>query len=253
MTCVAVIARGSLATELTRLQRLNSLLTSSDLDVVVADLKLLLRPSQQYSSAPPSAQTSNISSSRLLALSQSWSALRDQGVELHEIMDAKRTDVDVDLSGPAGDVHFQFYRKATDKVTDKPTATETTSALSTGTPSSPQARTTKPASGAVNIHIPGVASSDQSDMTILAEAMESYNIPEDERFALLCKIRMAKVLPKGREVERENLLVVRLLAISIYGTQSLCFLTLSLNTSFQHIRIARPRLRRRYSCTTPTW
>lgn len=67
------------------------------------------------------------------------------------------------------------------------------------------------------IHIPGVATSDKDSMTILAEAVEKYDVPDEEKFELLCRIRIAKTLGKGNDVDREKLVVARLLSIAIYG------------------------------------
>lgn len=198
----------------------------------MADLKVILRPSQQYSAQPPSAQTSNISSSRLTSLAQSWTVLREQGIDFHDFLDAKKTSAEVDLTGEAGDIHFQFYRKSSDKsqepaepsqVESSLPATATPSATPTAGPSTvPPAA--KPASaGMTTIHLPGVANSDKDAMAILADAVEKYDIPQDEKFELLCRIRISKALAKGHEEDRENLAVARLLAIAIYGTRSCCY------------------------------
>ncbi|KAG8907932.1 hypothetical protein FRB99_001440 [Tulasnella sp. 403] len=212
--------------------RLNSLLFSSDLDVVVADLKVILRPSQQYSSQPPSAQTNNISSARLTSLAQSWTVLRDQSIDLHDFLDAKKAPLEVDLSGDAGDVHFQFYRKsAGDKVQDpastQPTlpATSESSTAQATPPVQPTAGVspTTPAKPAVTpvgmttVHLTGVSSSEKDPIAILAEAVEKHDIPDDEKFDLLCRIRVAKAVAKGHEEEREKLVTARLLAIAIYA------------------------------------
>ncbi|KAG8921406.1 hypothetical protein FRC01_000266, partial [Tulasnella sp. 417] len=209
--------------------RLNSLLFTSDLDVLVADLKVILRPSQQYSAQPPSAQTTNISSARLISLAQSWTPLRDHGVELHDFLDSKKTPVELELSGESGDVQFQFYRKSAEKAQEQsgsaeaPSPTQHTSAPAA--PSSSQASQptsapvagAKPPSGMTAIHIPGVATSDKDSMTILAEAVEKYDVPDEEKFELLCRIRIAKALGKSNDVDREKLVVARLLSIAIYG------------------------------------
>ncbi|KAG9000508.1 hypothetical protein FRB94_005396 [Tulasnella sp. JGI-2019a] len=205
--------------------RLNSLLFTSDLDVLVADLKVILRPSVQYSSQPPSAQTSNISSSRLTSLAQSWSILREQGIELHDYLDAKKAPIHVDLtSNESADVKFQFYRKAGDKALGADLGstrldTTSTAAAASGLPVSPTIGAASKAvpGGMTVVHLSGVATSTKDSMVLLAEAVEKYNIPEDERFELLCRIRVTKALAPGHEEEREKLLVARLLSIAIYA------------------------------------
>lgn len=67
------------------------------------------------------------------------------------------------------------------------------------------------------VHIPGVATSDRDTMTILAEAVEKYDVPDEEKFELLCRIRIAKALGRANDVDREKLVVARLLSIAIYG------------------------------------
>lgn len=67
------------------------------------------------------------------------------------------------------------------------------------------------------VHIPGVATSDRETMTILAEAVEKYDVPDEEKFELLCRIRIAKALGRANDVDREKLVVARLLSIAIYG------------------------------------
>ncbi|KAG8983821.1 hypothetical protein FRB90_005708, partial [Tulasnella sp. 427] len=210
--------------------RLNSLLFTSDLDVLIADLKVILRPSQQYSAQPPAAQTTNISSARLISLAQSWAPLRDHGIELHDFLDAKKQgSVELDLSGESGDVQFQFYRKSAEKVQEQsgpaesPTSTQQTSIPAVPSSSQPSQSAAapstgpKPSSGMTVVHIPGVATSDRDAMTILAEAVEKYDVPDEEKFELLCRIRITKALKSGNEVDREKLAAARLLAIAIYA------------------------------------
>lgn len=194
----------------------------------MADLKVILRPSQQYSAQPPSAQTTNISSARLTALAQTWAVLRDQGVAFHDFLDAKKAPVEVDLSNESGDVKFQFYRKVVtaDQLPQPPATSESVppeaSSSQSQAPASPtsqrQAPSVKaPATGMTVVQIHGVTTSDKEAMVILAEAVEKYNVPDDEKFELLCRIRIAKAMAAGQEEAREKLAVARLLAIAIYG------------------------------------
>lgn len=162
-------------------------------------------------------------------MAQSWTPLRDHGVELHDFLDSKKAPVELDLSGESGDVQFQFYRKSAEKPqeqsgpTESPSSTQHASAPAAPSssqasqPASAPAAGTKPPSGMTVIHIPGVATSDKDSMTILAEAVEKYDVPDEEKFELLCRIRIAKALGKGNDVDREKLVVARLLSIAIYG------------------------------------
>ncbi|KAG8936847.1 hypothetical protein FRC02_010709 [Tulasnella sp. 418] len=215
--------------------RLNSLLFSSDLDVVLASLKVILRPSQQYSAQPPSSHTTNISSARLLSLAQSWTSLREQGVELHDFLDKKKPHITLELTGESGDANLQFYRKSNDTsestITAEPNAPSTSTPISsentqrdaTGSssqgPSQPTPSTSAKAQtpGLTTVHIPGVASSSKNSMVIVAETHEKHDLPVQERFDLLCKIRIIKAMGKGNEVDRSKLAAIKLLAIAIYS------------------------------------
>ncbi|KZV95100.1 hypothetical protein EXIGLDRAFT_644511 [Exidia glandulosa HHB12029] len=202
--------------------RLNALLASSDLDVVVSVLQLLLRPAQQYSSQPAVTQVLNISSGRLESLSRRWSNLRDYGLDVSDLVSPKKREEVDQLPPVASDLKFTFYRRALDS-NESPAEPESSEAAAP-----PQTPARKPSgtaaaqtNGANVVYLPAVATSTQDPMLILAEIIEAHDIPESERFELMCKIRTAWALGKGREAEREKLVVIRILAIALYAhTQS---------------------------------
>ncbi|CAE6444639.1 unnamed protein product [Rhizoctonia solani] len=254
--------------------RLNALLATCDLDVLVAVLQLLLRPSQQYSSQPPTPHSLNISAPRLQALAMRWPSLREAGIELHELLDkptqpmsvvakakapetgirfgfgtsssgfATPTQVATGASTPragppssvpnSGDVTFQFYRKtvsATQPQESKPetsnaeqTPTRPSASRSTSNPFSPSkdtATTTGNQTGMTVVRLTDLQNSPKSDMQIVAEAVQKYDIPDEEVFELLCRVRIARILGLNQESAREKLACARLLAIAIFAhTQS---------------------------------
>jgi E3 ubiquitin-protein ligase HUWE1 len=53
-------------------------------------------------------------------------------------------------------------------------------------------------------------------MSILADAIEMHNIPDDAKFELMCRIRVAQALCHGNDSDREKLVIVRALAIAIF-------------------------------------
>ncbi|KAI3618920.1 ubiquitin-protein ligase [Moniliophthora roreri] len=180
--------------------RLNSLLFTSDLDVLVLALNLLLRPSQQYSSQPAVSQALNISTPRLSALAKRWPHLREYGVELVDLANSKgSTEID-SLPSDARDINFTFYR----------TSGETSK-------EGDEAAPTASGSGAVNIHLDEQALQSKPPMALLADVIGKYHVPDSEKFDLLCRIRASTALIKGREEEREKLVIIRLLAIAIFG------------------------------------
>jgi len=74
-------------------------------------------------------------------------------------------------------------------------------------------------SGTITVHIPSLIDVDRRPVDILADEIEKHAIPNEEKFELLTRIRCAASLGKGPagQKERENLVVIRLLAIAIFG------------------------------------
>lgn len=105
------------------------------------------------------------------------------------------------LSPEASEIKFTFYQKPT--VTEKQPVE--------GDLFDTQQKKVTP----VVVHLGPLAHSSKSPMETLAETVESYGIPNDEKFELLCKIRIAKALSEGKYEERVKLVLIRLLAIAI--------------------------------------
>ncbi|KAF8525043.1 hypothetical protein BU17DRAFT_41797 [Hysterangium stoloniferum] len=188
--------------------RLSSLLFTSDLDVLVADLQLLLRPAQQYSAQASVSHALNISTPRLQALAKRWPGVRENGLEFVDIAsDKKQSEVEA-LPTDASQVIFTFYRKpSTDE--KKPVEVAETD------PFDAQQRK-QPTTAPVSIHLGPLAQSSKSTMDILADAVEKYSVPNEEKFELMCKIRVARALGKEHFEERVKLVMVRLLAIAVF-------------------------------------
>ncbi|KAG6372318.1 hypothetical protein JVT61DRAFT_7758 [Boletus reticuloceps] len=163
--------------------RLTSLLSTSDLDVLVLALNLLLRPAQQYSAQPAVSTALNISTPRLLSLSKRrhppWRGSRRKFRVLQDRLQEKEQ-----------------------KSEDEPPAT-------------PRKPTLLP--GSITIHVDEETLKKKDAMGILADILEVHSLSGDDKYELLCRMRVAKALVTGNEVIREKLLVVRLLAIAIYG------------------------------------
>ncbi|KAH9176781.1 hypothetical protein EDB89DRAFT_101881 [Lactarius sanguifluus] len=66
--------------------RINSLLSTSDLDILILALNLLLRPAQQYSAQPAVSRALSISTYRLQSLGKRWSNLREYDVSLVDLV-----------------------------------------------------------------------------------------------------------------------------------------------------------------------
>lgn len=93
------------------------------------------------------------------------------------------------------------------------------SLLATPIPSTPSALTTStPAEGLTAVSLGNLRLTDRNAANILVDAIETYDIPVPERLNLLQKIRIAKSL--GSAEERRQMLVLRLLALSIFALTS---------------------------------
>lgn len=214
-------------------QRLNALLFTSDLDVLVAVLQLLLRPSQNYSAQPPVSHTLHISSARLQSLAKRWAGLSEHGIQLADIVDQNKADLEIPAD--ALQVNYQFYRKESKDSAEKaelkdepvkedvstspmtPTKPSSSSAgalLTSIAPAHPQAP------GLVTLRFSNSTISEKNVMDILADTLETNSLSEDDKFDLMCRIRTAKTLGKGMQEDRQKLVTARLLALAIYGTQN---------------------------------
>ncbi|CAK5281578.1 unnamed protein product, partial [Mycena citricolor] len=196
--------------------RLNSLLFTSDLDVLILALNLLLRPSQQYSAQPSVSHALNISTPRLQSLFKRWPQVREHGISLVDLVTSQGSSSIDQLPLEAREVHLNFYRK------DEGVSTEKDSAkMEVDLDASLQSPLRKPptatVSNATNVHIDSAAVQSKSDVAVLADMADKHSIPDTEKFDLLCRIRIAQALAPGKEVEREKLVIVRLLSIAIFA------------------------------------
>ncbi|KAF8973258.1 hypothetical protein BDZ97DRAFT_1912814 [Flammula alnicola] len=199
--------------------RLNSLLSTSDLDILILALNLLLRPSQQYSAQPAVSHALSISTTRLQSLARRWPHLREHGIDLVELVGSKGGR---DLEGippDAREVNFSFYRTdATPSSESDKKAEDITEVSSTSPRKLPTTPTASaPSSSAIQVRLDEQTVLAQPVMNVLADTIQAHSIPDSETFELLCRIRAASSLSVEKKSEREKLVVVRLLAIAIYG------------------------------------
>ncbi|SGY62078.1 BQ5605_C007g04651 [Microbotryum silenes-dioicae] len=86
--------------------RLNDLLHTTDLEVLLATLRLALRPAQQFSSTNTGMTSFAISEKRLLNLAQGWGT-REHALEMVDL-----AADDVEIPPELDEVEWQFYKKA---------------------------------------------------------------------------------------------------------------------------------------------
>lgn len=170
---------------------------------MVADLLLLLRPAQQYSAQASVSHTLNISIPRLQALTKRWPNVQEHGLEFVDMASEKKIHEVESLPAEASEVKHSFYRKQSTDDKQPPTEEDIFD---------PQQKKAAP----VVVQVGSLALSSKSAMETLVEVVESHGVPSDEKFELLCKIRIAKALGKGRYEERVKLVLIRLLAIAIF-------------------------------------
>ncbi|KAH9839447.1 uncharacterized protein C8Q71DRAFT_905985 [Rhodofomes roseus] len=207
--------------------RLNSLMFTSDLDVLILALNLLLRPAQQYTAQPAVLHALSISTPRLTSLAKRWPNLREYDINLVDLVTEKGRPQLEALPNEAREVNFTFYRQdapstssAAGKDKEKSSDAQLAeSVLQTPTRKSAGAATgpAAPASGAVNIHIDSKTIDSKEPMDLLADIIETYSVPDTEKFELLARIRAARAVNVSNVAEREKLATVRLLATAIFG------------------------------------
>ncbi|KAG6874485.1 hypothetical protein C0995_010395 [Termitomyces sp. Mi166 len=207
--------------------RINALLFAEDLDVVILALNVLLRPAQQSSSQAAVSHALGISTPKLLSLVKRWPHLREYGVGLVDLAKTKGSPEIDRLPVEGREVNFSFYKTETtdgEKSQEKEKEKEKDSKMETDpfevSSSSPRKPTAPPASsgsGAVTIHVSEEQLAAKPVMVLLSDLVNTYKVPDDEKFELLTRIRAAKALAPGQEADRVKLVTVRLLAIAIYG------------------------------------
>jgi E3 ubiquitin-protein ligase HUWE1 len=200
------------------MQRLNALFFSSDLDVVILALNVLLRPSQQYSAQPTINNALKISTPRLESLAKRWPYLREYGIGLMDLAASTGSPEVNGLPAEAREVNFVFYRTevAVDGIKEQDMDTDVFETPQ-ATPRKAPAPPTASGSGAITIHLDEQTLASKPTMDVLADTIDAHSIPDDQKFELLCRIRAASVLRKGQEADRVKLVIIRLLGIAIYG------------------------------------
>jgi E3 ubiquitin-protein ligase HUWE1 len=198
------------------LQRINSLLATSDLDILILTLNLLLRPAQQYSAQQSVAQALNISTARLQSLAKRWPTSRDLDLSLVDLTSASNATTLDELPAESRDVVFSFYRKDDKPKADAP-APEPVDVFKTPKKSATAVPTlAAPSGGPVVVRIPASELEAKSVTDAFAGAVAAYSVPDSEQFELLCRVRASAALLPGQGAERVKLATARLLALAIF-------------------------------------
>jgi E3 ubiquitin-protein ligase HUWE1 len=155
----------------------------------------------------------SISTTRLQSLARRWPHLREHGIGLVDLAGGNGREKLQGVLPEAREVNFSFYRTDSTTVGSE----EKTGDTSDATAPPRKIQTAAPSSSAVHLHLDEHTITAQPAMNVLADATQAHSVPDSETFELLCRIRSAASLTEGKKDEREKLVVVRLLAIAIYG------------------------------------
>ncbi|KAI6134471.1 hypothetical protein EV401DRAFT_2052880 [Pisolithus croceorrhizus] len=188
--------------------RLTNLMSTSDLDVLILALNLLLRPAQQYSAQPAVSVVLSISTPRLLSLSKRWPNVHEHGISLLDLASPTGLPKANVLPSDVREVSFVYY-KTDNSTKEKPEDERSEPPAST-------CKTQTPNPGPINIHVGEERLLNADVMNILADTLEVHLLSDDDKFELLCRIRTAKALVTDNQTVREKLVIVRLLSIAIY-------------------------------------
>lgn len=188
--------------------RLTNLMSTSDLDVLILALNLLLRPAQQYSAQPAVSVVLSISTPRLLSLSKRWLNVHEHGISLLDLASPTGLPKANVLPSDVREVSFVYYK--TDHSTKEKPEDESSGPLASA------CKTQTPNPGPINIHLGEERLLNGDVMHILADILEVHPLSDDDKFELLCRIRTAKALVTDNQTVREKLVIIRLLSIAIY-------------------------------------
>ncbi|CAG8444226.1 3604_t:CDS:10 [Ambispora leptoticha] len=207
-------------------EHLNDLLNTADLDVLETVLRLVLRPAQRLSNQRALRTNFSISQDRILTLAHAW------GTKEYDLGMKDLAYDNVTIPEELKILTYQFYRHLTPteaatgtssdtKKIDTATATAasttaTTTSISNNTSTSSPKHKRKESTGGEGITVISVSNAHElgeSDIDILKNVVEEYEVPEEFHFALLNRIRIATKINNSEK--RKQLLIIRILAIAI--------------------------------------
>lgn len=176
-------------------------------------LLLLLRPSQQYSSQPALSHALHISTSRLESLAKSSPPLREHGIEMLDLVTEGSQDRIDALPQEASEVNYTFYRKGEEHSEKEEEKEAAEGVFEAAKPAS----LTQAATAPRTVHLGPLAQTSRSAMEIVEDAVKSHQVPDAEKFELMCRIRTGHSLGRGRFEDRQKVVIARLLAIAVYA------------------------------------
>ncbi|KAI9357936.1 hypothetical protein DFJ73DRAFT_173945 [Zopfochytrium polystomum] len=217
-------------------EHVSNLLNSNDVDVLLATLQFLFRPSQRMGRQKSSKLALGLAEARVITLAQGTKtrsvvdiAAMVEPETQSKLSDATFGDGTVPQFSPSALMH-RFYRsspRADDsfpKTVSSPDPTVETSALTdendpplSPTKSSKSIEATATSNtngeGLVLIYLADVLQTGKTEDELFVSLIEEYNVPPEERFALLHKLRIA--FSANLEERRQKLFLIRIWAIAV--------------------------------------
>ncbi|CAI2172902.1 16430_t:CDS:10, partial [Funneliformis geosporum] len=197
-------------------EHLNDLMYTSDLGVLEVLLRLILRPAQRLSNQRALRTNFTISQERILTLVHSW------GTKEYDIEMAQLASEEVKIPEELTTLNYQFYRRLTPSEAAETTGEKKNESVGSAA-STPQkgkrkdsASSTggaKAGEGVALITVNNIHQFGKTDMDILNNIVEEYNIPEEFHYALLNRIRIVTSITSIES--RRKFLIIRILAIAI--------------------------------------
>ncbi|KAJ3049458.1 hypothetical protein HK097_009550, partial [Rhizophlyctis rosea] len=182
-------------------EHLADLVHTHNLDVLNATLRLLYRPAQRMHNQRILRTAFGSHQDRLVTLAQHWGP-KDSSISFVQLASDQ-----VELSPDWFSLSYQFYRSSTSE--KKSTHTETPAKI----PKKGGNEKAKEVDGVVTIGIQNVREAGKSAGEVFSGVVEEYDVPEEQRFALFQKVRVAWAV--GDKEERRKAVVARVNAIAV--------------------------------------
>lgn len=169
---------------------------TSDLDVLEATLKLILRPAQRINSQRSLKNAFTVQQDRILALVKSWGS-KEQGYRYADYLSGPNT--------PMSTLTFRFYRtpQKVKETSSEEDVTDVKNSLSR--PSSRE--------GLVSIPFPMDPSAEDGLYGKFEKLVEQYGVPDESRSSVLHFLRISTASPSFET--RSQLVVIRNIALAI--------------------------------------
>ncbi|KAJ3054107.1 hypothetical protein HK097_002627 [Rhizophlyctis rosea] len=183
-------------------EHLADLIHTHDLDVLNASLDLIISSAHRMHNQRILRTAFGFHQDRLVTLAQNWGP-KDSSISFVQLASEQ-----VELSPDWFSLNYQIYR-STSTTEKKPTEAETPAK----TPQKGGNEKAKEVDGVVTIGIQNVLEAGKSASQVFRDVVEMYDVPEEQRFELFQKVRVAWAV--GDVEERRKAVAARVNAIAV--------------------------------------